>query len=69
MKKLINNADIVISLLPATMHVPIAQMCIEKGIHLVTASYISDEMKSLDLIAKSKNLTLLNEVGVDPGWL
>lgn len=36
------------SLLPAPMHVDVAKLCIAHGKHLVTASYISPEMKELD---------------------
>ena len=44
----VSNADIVVSLLPAPMHVQVAEHCISNGKHLVTASYVSPEMKALD---------------------
>eukprot|EP01083_Nonionella_stella_P063764 165725_1 len=62
-----SSHDIVISLLPAAMHTPIARACIKHGIHMVTASYISDEMRSLDASARDANVILLNECGLDPG--
>jgi alpha-aminoadipic semialdehyde synthase len=40
------NADD--SLLPAPMHPLVARHCIDHGKHLVTASYVSPEMKALD---------------------
>lgn len=46
--KLVDSVDVVISLIPATMHLPVAQECLDKGKHLVTASYISQEMQELD---------------------
>ncbi|GAM18902.1 hypothetical protein SAMD00019534_020770 [Acytostelium subglobosum LB1] len=58
---------VVISLLPAVMHVPIAKLCIQHKIHLVTASYISPEMRALDAQAKEAGILLLNELGLDPG--
>lgn len=36
-----------LSLLPAPMHVQVANHCIAHGKHLVTASYVSPEMKAL----------------------
>ncbi|EFA77589.1 saccharopine dehydrogenase [Heterostelium album PN500] len=58
---------VVISLLPATMHCAVAKMCIAHKKHLVTASYISPEMRSLDAAAKDAGVLLLNELGLDPG--
>jgi saccharopine dehydrogenase-like NADP-dependent oxidoreductase len=60
-------ADIVISMLPAHMHINVARDCVELGKHLTTASYISKEMRALHDEAVSKGLALLNEVGLDPG--
>lgn len=61
------HADLVVSMLPATMHGQVAQDCVKFGKHLVTASYVSDAMRSLDADAKAKNVILLNEIGLDPG--
>ena len=63
----ISSADLVISLLPPSMHQLAAQTCIKHKRHLVTASYVSQEMKKLDAEAQSAGVILLNEVGVDPG--
>lgn len=63
----IENADIVISMLPAHLHIDIAKDCIVLKKHLVTASYISDEMQALDPDAKANGLIFMNEVGLDPG--
>ena len=37
------------------------------GVHLVTASYTSDFLKSLESEAKSKGLIFITECGLDPG--
>ncbi len=66
-RDLIASHHVVISMLPASMHVPVAEDCIEFGVHMVTASYISEEMKALDEKAKQKGVILINEIGVDPG--
>lgn len=63
----IQKADIVISMLPAHMHIEVAKDCITFKKHMVTASYISDAMQSLDEAAKENGLVFMNEVGLDPG--
>ena len=61
------EADIVISMLPARFHINIAKDCLQHKKHLVTASYITEEMQALDSEVKNKNLIFMNEIGVDPG--
>ncbi len=63
----IQQSDTVISLLPAFMHPIVAKSCLEFGKNMVTASYVSEEMKALDVDVRKKNLIFLNEIGVDPG--
>ena len=67
LEKLIKDASIVISMLPARFHVEVAKTCLSQGKNMVTASYVSDEMSQLDNDVKAKGLTFLNEIGVDPG--
>jgi len=64
---LINQNDLVISMMPAALHPVVAQQCLKFSKHLFTASYVSPQMKSFDQEAKSKNLLFFNECGVDPG--
>jgi len=66
-KQSIEHADLVISMLPAMFHPIIANDCIRLKKHLITPSYISNEMKELDKDAKALGLVFLNEIGVDPG--
>lgn len=66
-QQIIQESDVVISMLPAFMHTTIAEDCLAFGKHLVTASYISKEMKALDEQAKAKGLIFMNECGLDPG--
>ncbi|MDH7912129.1 saccharopine dehydrogenase C-terminal domain-containing protein [Winogradskyella sp. SYSU M77433] len=65
--KAIKNADIVVSMLPARFHIEAAKDCITYKKHMVTASYVSNEMQELDTEAKANNLVFMNEIGVDPG--
>lgn len=63
----VGRATIVISMLPARFHPIVARLCLENNVHLVTASYVSEEMKELDEEATAKGLLFLNECGLDPG--
>ena len=63
----IQNADIVISMLPAALHLLVARDCLKYKRHLVTASYISPEIQQLNQAAIDNNLIFLNEMGLDPG--
>ena len=63
----IQAVDLVISMLPAHLHIEVAKDCIMYKKHLVTASYISEAMQALDHEAKANNLIFMNEIGLDPG--
>jgi saccharopine dehydrogenase-like NADP-dependent oxidoreductase len=63
----ISAADCVVSLLPAMLHPLVAINCLKYNKHLLTASYVSEEMKALDSEARAKGLIFLNECGLDPG--
>ncbi len=63
----VKASDIVISMLPARFHIEVAKDCITFEKNLVTASYISDEMQSLNEEVIDKGLVFMNEIGVDPG--
>ena len=67
LEELISESDLIVSLLPYKYHVDIARFCIKHKKHLVTTSYVSDEMKKLDNDAKNAGVILLNECGLDPG--
>ncbi|XP_078429524.1 lysine-ketoglutarate reductase/saccharopine dehydrogenase bifunctional enzyme isoform X4 [Wolffia australiana] len=67
LSRLISDVDVVISLLPYSFHVPIARNCIELKKHLVTTSYVDDSMLELDGKARSVGVTILCEMGLDPG--
>jgi saccharopine dehydrogenase-like NADP-dependent oxidoreductase len=66
-KSEIAKAAIVISMLPAHLHIEVAKDCIFYKKNMVTASYISDAMQELDDAVKANNLIFMNEVGLDPG--
>ena len=59
--------DVVVSMLPADRHPPLAKLCVEKRAHFVSSSYISPEMAALEQAAVDAGVALVNEVGLDPG--
>ena len=63
----INNADVVISMLPAHLHLPVAKECVDLGKSLFTASYVSKEIQELSEKARGKGIRILMEAGLDPG--
>lgn len=63
----LEEADMVISMLPARFHLEVAKDCIRLKKNLITPSYITDEMKKLDDAARDASILILNEMGVDPG--
>ena len=66
-EKYISEANLVISMLPARFHIILAKTCIKLKKDLLTASYVSDEMKNLESDVKNSELLFLNEMGLDPG--
>jgi len=65
--ELVGEADIVISMLPAALHLAVAQACLALGRHLATASYVSPELRALHANATAASLVFLMECGLDPG--
>jgi saccharopine dehydrogenase-like NADP-dependent oxidoreductase len=66
-RDLIERADVVVSLLPAHLHLEVAHDCIKMKKHLITASYVSQEMYRLGDEARDRDLIFMGEMGLDPG--
>ena len=64
---LIRQTDIAVSMLPYAYHPTVAALCVKHRKHMVTTSYVKDQMRALDILAKEAGIILLNEIGVDPG--
>ena len=62
-----DQGDIIVSQLTASMHLDIAKICLEKKCHFITTSYLSADIRKLNIQAIDQNLIFLNEVGLDPG--
>uniref|UniRef100_UPI00398E3D63 alpha-aminoadipic semialdehyde synthase, mitochondrial isoform X2 n=1 Tax=Pristiophorus japonicus TaxID=55135 RepID=UPI00398E3D63 len=67
LSSLVKSHDLVISLLPVTYHLMVMKECINQKVNMVTASYQSPEMKELHQSALDAGITILNEIGLDPG--
>lgn len=66
-KQLIQHADIVISMLPPSLHFLVAKDCVDLRKNLLTASYLDDKIKSLTAEVEAKGLLFIGELGLDPG--
>lgn len=64
---LVANADIVLSVMPPHLHFLLAQDCLQFNKHLITSSYVSEDIKSLHQAAQTQNLLFMCEMGCDPG--
>jgi len=65
--KLIQDTDLVISLLPPALHILVARDCLKLSKILLTASYVDDEIRKLAPELEQKKLLFLCEMGLDPG--
>jgi saccharopine dehydrogenase-like NADP-dependent oxidoreductase len=65
--QIVSEVDLVVSMIPPTMHIPVANACLRHQKNMVTTSYISPQMAALDEDAKHTDIIILNEIGEDPG--
>ncbi|CAG8763962.1 13519_t:CDS:2, partial [Dentiscutata heterogama] len=63
----VSKHDLVISLIPYIHHPLVIKSAIKFKKNMVTTSYVSPAMRSFDEEAKANGLTILNEIGLDPG--
>ncbi|KAI0119185.1 Saccharopine dehydrogenase [Daldinia grandis] len=63
----VGKHDLVISLIPYTFHATVIKSAIRQKKHVVTTSYVSPAMLELDQQAKDAGITVMNEIGLDPG--
>ncbi len=66
-RELLAGAHLVISMLPASLHLTIANDCLALQKNLITPSYVSEPMQKLNREAVVNGLIFMNEVGLDPG--
>jgi len=66
-RDMISRADIVVSLVPAHLHLEIAHECIRLNKHLITSAYVSKELYRLGDEARDRELMFMGAMGLDPG--
>jgi len=66
-RSLIESGDVVISLMPPHLHYLVALDCLAAGKHLLTASYVDEQIRALEPEIKAKGILFLCEMGLDPG--
>jgi saccharopine dehydrogenase-like NADP-dependent oxidoreductase len=67
LERLIGESSLTVSLLPYSFHPSVARICISLKKPMVTTSYVSEKMLSMDSDARSNGVLILNEIGLDPG--
>ncbi|NWQ73897.1 AASS protein, partial [Columbina picui] len=67
LSSLVKKHDLVISLLPYSAHPLVAKKCIDSKVNLVTASYLTPAMKQLQESIEAAGITVISEMGLDPG--
>jgi saccharopine dehydrogenase (NADP+, L-glutamate forming) len=67
LEKAVAAHDVTISLIPYTFHAAVIKAGIKAKKHIVTTSYVSPAMMELDAEAKEAGITVMNEIGLDPG--
>lgn len=58
---------VAISLIPYTYHALVIKSAIRKKVNVVTTSYISPSMQELEKEIDEAGITVMNEIGLDPG--
>ncbi|MBZ3890548.1 Alpha-aminoadipic semialdehyde synthase, mitochondrial [Sciurus carolinensis] len=64
---LVATQDLVISLLPYVLHPVVAKACIANKVNMITASYITPALKELEKSVEDAGITIIGELGLDPG--
>ncbi|MFK7951819.1 MAG: saccharopine dehydrogenase family protein [Ekhidna sp.] len=67
LSKAVQENDLIISMLPASLHIHVAKKCATLNKHLLTASYLTDEIKELNSEFEKNGKLLIMEMGLDPG--
>ncbi|KAJ5280919.1 Saccharopine dehydrogenase [Penicillium angulare] len=65
--KAMQGVSVVVSLIPYTFHATVIKSAIRTKTNVVTTSYVSPAMEELDAEAKAAGITVMNEIGLDPG--
>ncbi len=64
---MIAQHDLIVSMLPAFMHMDVLKDCLRLKKNVITPSYVPDALWPMDAEFKQAGLIVLNEMGLDPG--
>jgi len=64
---LIQEADLVVCLIPRNYHTEVAELCIKHRKNMITTDFETPEMRALNERVRAADLIILNEIGEDPG--
>ena len=64
----VKEGDVVVSMLPVSLHLQVAELCLARNSNFISSSYISPEISKLHAASLMKGLCFVNEVGLDPGF-
>ncbi|KDN46124.1 putative chimeric spermidine synthase/saccharopine reductase [Tilletiaria anomala UBC 951] len=64
---MISKHDVVVSLIPYTFHAAVIKAACKHKVDVVTTSYVSDAIRELKDEIKKAGITVMNEIGLDPG--
>lgn len=63
----VEQADLVISLLPAELQTHLVKECIRHHTHFLSASYLNEDIRQLEKDILKAGILVLGEMGLDPG--
>ncbi|MCT2540914.1 saccharopine dehydrogenase C-terminal domain-containing protein [Sedimentimonas flavescens] len=63
----VQPGEVIVSMLPPDLHGDLAQIAVRRGAHFACSSYLSKQLRDLDGPAREAGVTILAEVGLDPG--
>ncbi len=66
-RDLITRTDVVVSLLPAHLHLEVAHDCIKLNKQFITSAHVSHELYRLGDEARDRELIYTGQMGLDPG--
>jgi saccharopine dehydrogenase (NADP+, L-glutamate forming) len=66
-RKIIDAHDLILSMLPSSMHVLPAKDCVDLKKHFLNASYVTEALIPIFKQGQSQGLIFMGELGLDPG--
>jgi len=67
LRGLMDRMDVIVDLLPAPLADTVLRAALDAGVHLVTTNYATDAMREASAEAERRGVSLLPEMGMDPG--